>query len=140
MGVFLLTGFSSTYLESPVNQSLVEELFKHPPDALHEPGIHCLVVITKVDPPTQTPNDLLKTSANRIYLFCVNLEHKLCFLELSDQYWINCQEEIEAKLKSLLDRRSPARRPNLPQFVNSPKYRWFIFTLTMEKHDHDKNH
>ena len=61
--------WKSAYLVSSVNESLVVELFEDPPDWLHVPGIHRLVVIVKVYPTTQTGDDLLLTDSSVSVLF-----------------------------------------------------------------------
>ncbi len=42
------------YLEPPVHQPLVEQLPKYPPYTLHKAHIECLVIILKVNPPSQS--------------------------------------------------------------------------------------
>ena len=42
-----------------VDEPLVVELFEDPPDGLHVPRVHGLVVLLEVDPTTHTPNDVL---------------------------------------------------------------------------------
>ena len=48
---------ASEKLEILMNLSV--ELFEDPPDTLHEPGVHGLVVPPEVNPPAQPANDLL---------------------------------------------------------------------------------
>ena len=47
------------YLEASVDDSLVKELLEDPPDGLHEPGVHGLVVILEVNPATKAGHNIL---------------------------------------------------------------------------------
>ena len=47
------------YLEASVDNSLVKELLEDPPDGLHEPGVHGLVVILEVNPATKASHNIL---------------------------------------------------------------------------------
>ena len=40
--------------EAPVDHALVVHLLEDPPDGLHEPGVHGLVVVFKIDPPEKS--------------------------------------------------------------------------------------
>ena len=44
--------------EALVDETLVVDLLEHPPDGLHEPGVHGLVVVLEVNPPAHPSNDL----------------------------------------------------------------------------------
>lgn len=50
---------SFSYFEPSVDEILIMKLFKDPPDALHEPRIHGLVIILEVDPPPGPCDDIL---------------------------------------------------------------------------------
>ena len=45
------------HLEAAVHQALVPELFQDPPDRLHVPGVHGLVVVVEVDPAADAAHD-----------------------------------------------------------------------------------
>lgn len=55
---------SNAHLESFVDKSFVEQLFEDPPDGLHVPGVHRLVVVLEIDPATQAGHDLLETQTS----------------------------------------------------------------------------
>ena len=62
------------HLEASVHQALLEHSVEHPPNRFHKVGIHCLVVILKVNPSSQTSNGFLplrSITGHNTTTFCV---------------------------------------------------------------------
>lgn len=50
------------HLKASVDKTFIVEFLKHPPDSLHEPGVHCFIVILEVNPTTKSSHNVLKSN------------------------------------------------------------------------------